>query len=185
MHDDHLVDFQNRISATLVIALKQLVQASLMMPALLISGCSAELSIPQPLLPVTPACFVTTDAIISVQLEVAEGYNQRQAGLMARSVLEENTGMLFLYQQPQPADQGFWMYKTLLHLDIAYLDRHGVIGSIKRMAPCSSNNPGHCPTYPAGIEFTQAVEMSKGFFANNHITVGDRLVIEKPCTLRP
>ncbi|HTN35321.1 MAG TPA: DUF192 domain-containing protein [Marinobacter sp.] len=167
-----------------MIALKQLVQASLMIPALLISGCSAELSIPQPELPVIPACFVATDSSISVRLEVADGYNQRQAGLMARPALEADTGMLFLYQQPQPADHGFWMYKTLLHLDIAYLDKHGVIGSIKRMAPCSSGNPGNCPTYPAGIEFTQAVEMGKGFFANNHITVGDRLVIGKPCTPR-
>lgn len=99
---------------------------------------------------------------------------------MARTTLEKNTGMLFIYQQQQNADYGFWMYKTLLHLDIAYLNDQGVIGNIRNMAPCSSAHAENCPVYPADVEFTQAVEMNKGFFTNNHITTGDQLVTGKP-----
>lgn len=142
----------------------------------LISACSADLVVPQPPLPAVHACFVTADKPVAVNLERAEEFNQRQVGLMGRQALQQNAGMLFIYQQRQSADHGFWMYKTRIHLDIAYLDANGVIGSIRTMAPCSSDIAGNCPVYPAGFEFTQAVEMNRGFFSEHHITTGDRLV---------
>lgn len=145
----------------------------------LVSACSADLVVPQPLLPTVRACFVTDEEPVPARLEVAEDYAHRQIGLMGRQALEQNAGMLFIYQQPQSSDHGFWMYRTRIHLDIAYLDANGVIGSIRTMAPCSSGNPGNCPVYPAGFGFTQAVEMNKGFFAEHHITTGDRLVTGK------
>lgn len=180
MHVDYLVDFQNRISVTLVNNLQTRALASgVLLAASLISGCSADLTIPQPQLPVTSACFITAKKVIPVTLELAESYLQRQKGLMARTALEENTGMLFIYQHQQSADYGFWMYKTLLHLDIAYMNSQGVIGNIRNMVPCSSAHAENCPAYPADVEFSQAVEMNKGFFASHLITIGDQLVIGK------
>jgi uncharacterized membrane protein (UPF0127 family) len=163
--------------------MRRLLHASLLLPTLILPACSADLAIPQAPLPITSACFVTDERIIPVTLELADDFTQRQKGLMARTTLESNSGMLFIYQQMQSAEHGFWMYKTLLHLDIAYLSEHGVIGNIRRMAPCSSANAGNCPVYPAGVEFIQAVEMREDFFADNRITVGDQLVIRGPdCT---
>ena len=62
-------------------------------------------------------------------LEVASEPEQRRRGLMGREHLQDNAGMLFEYQQLRPADHGFWMYQTLIPLDIAYLGAQGEIVS--------------------------------------------------------
>lgn len=143
----------------------------------LVAACSADPNVPQVRLPVSEACFLTANGTVPVALEVAEDFDQRQKGLMGRESLAESEGMLFVYDQPQSPDHGFWMYKTLIALDIAYLRPNGTIGNIRRMAPCSSGNAGNCPSYPAGVAFTSAVEMNQGFFASHGIKVGDRLAI--------
>lgn len=143
----------------------------------LVSACSADPSVPQARLPTEKACFLTGDATVPVTLEVAEDFDQRQKGLMGRKSLADNEGMLFVYVDPQNPEHGFWMYKTLIPLDIAYLAPDGTIGNIRKMAPCSSGNAGNCPSYPAGVTFTSAVEMNRGFFASHGISVGDRLAV--------
>lgn len=151
----------------------------------LVSGCSADPSVPQPRLPISAACFINSEGSVPVQLEVAEGFGQRQKGLMGRQSLAENEGMLFVYEQAQNPEHGFWMYKTLIALDIAYLGPDGKIGNIRNMAPCSSGNAGNCPSYPAGVAFTSAVEMNRGFFSEHGISVGDRLAVgETNCEAR-
>lgn len=149
----------------------------------LVSACSAAPGNPQPRLPVSEACFTTSEGTFPVVLEVAESYGERQKGLMGRESLAENEGMLFVYDRPRSPDHGFWMYQTLIALDIAYLRPDGTIGSIRNMTPCSSANAGNCPTYPAGVEFTAAVEMNRNYFSNRGIEVGDRLSLgDGPCT---
>ncbi|WP_286219722.1 DUF192 domain-containing protein [Marinobacter apostichopi] len=110
-------------------------------------------------------------------LEVAREFSQRQTGLMGRESLEEDEGMLFQYPDLQSPDRGFWMYKTQLDLDIAYLDEQGKIASIRQMAPCETDSASSCPTYPAGAAFQSAVEMNLDFFSDQGIEVGDRLMI--------
>ncbi|WP_236744284.1 DUF192 domain-containing protein [Marinobacter similis] len=111
-----------------------------------------------------------------VTLEVARDFSQRQAGLMGRDSLQEDEGMLFQYPDLQSPDRGFWMYKTQLDLDIAYLDEQGKIASIRQMAPCLTGSASSCPSYPAGVAFQSAVEMNQDFFSDHGIEVGDRLV---------
>lgn len=165
---------QNR-SASLV--------ALLLIP--LVSACSADPSVPQDRLPLSEACFITSNGVVPVTVEVAEEFGQRQKGLMGRKSLAESDGMLFVYDQPQNPEHGFWMYKTLIALDIAYLSPDGEVGNIRTMAPCSSGNAGNCPSYPAGVAFTSAVEMNRGFFSAHGISVGDRLAIgEENCSVR-
>ncbi|MBW4933220.1 DUF192 domain-containing protein [Marinobacter sp. F4206] len=143
----------------------------------LVSACSADPSVPQPRLPLSEACFITQDGTVPVMLEVADDFSQRQKGLMGRKSLGDREGMLFVYDRPRSPHHGFWMYKTLIALDIAYLGPAGEIGSIRKMAPCSSKNAGNCPSYPAGIAFTSAVEMNRDFFSTHGIAVGDRLAV--------
>ncbi|WP_417514442.1 DUF192 domain-containing protein [Marinobacter sp.] len=133
-------------------------------------------------LPVVAACFVTGTSTIDVSLELARSPQERRKGLMGRESLAANSGMLFQYQEPQSPDHGFWMFQTLIPLDIAYLGVNGEIGSIRQMKPCASTNGARCPSYPAGVEFISAVEMNVGFFEANGITPGDRLILgEQSC----
>ena len=143
--------------------------------ASLIYGCSSGIAAPQDGLPVVEACFVSASRVVPVELEVARSSAQRQKGLMGRKSMAPNAGMLFEYSEPRQASHGFWMYKTLIPLDIAYLNQNGVIGSIRQMVPCASASGSGCPTYPAGVPFIQAVEMNAGFFREHGIRPGDRL----------
>lgn len=143
----------------------------------LIAGCSTPLAAPQPTLPQINACFVTDDGQVPVVLELAREPEQRKVGLMERTQLAERHGMLFEYQAPRRADQGFWMYRTRIPLDVAYLSEDGVIGTIRQMTPCSSSIPANCPTWPAGVPHWHVVEMNAGFFDRHGITTGDRLAL--------
>ncbi|WBU39453.1 MULTISPECIES: DUF192 domain-containing protein [Marinobacter] len=127
-------------------------------------------------LPTVEACFATTDHKHAVVLEVASKNKQRQRGLMERTTLAEDAGMLFTYQTERSPNHGFWMYQTLIPLDIAYLDKQGVIVSIHTMTPCPSSEGRNCPTYPSGERFWNAVEMNAGFFEARGITAGDQLL---------
>ena len=69
----------------------------------------------------------------NVNLEVAKTFSQREIGLMNRSSLEENSGMLFVFEQPQKL--GFWMKNTLIPLDIIFLDQNFNILNIENATP--------------------------------------------------
>ncbi|WP_354443583.1 DUF192 domain-containing protein [Marinobacter sp. MBR-99] len=127
-------------------------------------------------LPSVEACFATGGHKHAVVLEVASKNKQRQRGLMERTTLAEDAGMLFTYQTERSPSHGFWMYQTLIPLDIAYLDKEGVIVSIHSMTPCPSSKGRNCPTYPSGEPFWNAVEMNKGYFAARNISPGDQLL---------
>jgi len=145
----------------------------------LVYGCSSGIAASQDNLPVIEACFASAAGTVPVTLEVASTSEQRQIGLMGRTSLAPKAGMLFEYREPREAGHGFWMYKTLIPLDIAYLNQSGVIGNIRQMVPCASASGSGCPTYAAGVPFIKAVEMSAGFFREHGIKRGDRLLLGK------
>lgn len=138
-------------------------------------GCSPGVAAPQEGLPLIDACYVSEASSVPVQLEVASTAEQRRKGLMGRTSLAPDAGMLFEFRKPRDAGHGFWMYNTLIPLDIAYLNRDGVIGSIRQMVPCGSASGSGCPSYPAGVPFIKAVEMNAGFFRKHQLRQGDRL----------
>jgi uncharacterized membrane protein (UPF0127 family) len=114
---------------------------------------------------------------LRLSLELARDSAQRTMGLMERQKLAENAGMLFVYDSTQGADAAFWMYRTRIPLDIAFLDSAGVIRTILAMAPCTATLIQGCPSYPPGATYRYALEMNAGFFARKGIVAGDRLVV--------
>lgn len=108
-----------------------------------------------------------------LDVEVAETMSQRQRGLMGREHLPEARGMLFRFEREQPADNAFWMYNTLIPLDIAFIDDEGRIQAINTMPPCDSEAARDCPAYPAGAPFYSALEVNAGYFQARGIEVGD------------
>ncbi|WP_336366511.1 DUF192 domain-containing protein [Marinobacter sp. C2H3] len=165
--------------------------AALAILAGLSTGCQSEGpslgALPQTGLPEARACFLgqRTDTarptMVSVTLEVTNTDRQRQAGLMQRPDLHDSAGMLFEYGEQRPASSGFWMYQTLIPLDIAYLDRQRTIRSIRTMTPCDQANGLRCPTYASAEPYWSAVEMNAGFFRRHDLGVGDRLLLNQPC----
>lgn len=65
----------------------------------------------------------------SFNIEVATTDQERALGLMFRRSLPENGGMLFLYDQPQPA--AMWMKNTLIPLDMVFISPEGKVHRIE------------------------------------------------------
>jgi uncharacterized membrane protein (UPF0127 family) len=130
-----------------------------------------------------PIAFVLADAAVfrgdsplagRLRLEVAETPRQHERGLMHRTALPVDAGMLFLLPSPMPAEAGFWMKNTRVPLDIAYLDAGGRIVALRSMEPCRARG-ARCPLYPPGHAYHHAVEVSRGWFAERGVGVGGRV----------
>ncbi|MGB9701045.1 MAG: DUF192 domain-containing protein [Thermodesulfobacteriota bacterium] len=107
-------------------------------------------------------------------VELARTEKEKARGLMFRTKLAENEGMLFIYEQEEIL--AFWMKNTFLPLSIAFIDRHGRIIDIQDMEPFSLDT--HRSARPAQY----ALEVNKGWFEKNGIKVGD--VVKMPGWLR-
>src|SRR3546814_3518781 len=83
--------------------------------ALLLAGCSGTATTAQN---VTAAVELRGQRI---QVELATDDASRQRGLMMRTALAADHGMLFVFPHNDP--QAFWMKNTLIPLDILYFDR--------------------------------------------------------------
>lgn len=62
-------------------------------------------------------------------VEVARTPQQRAQGLMHRSALASDAGMLFDYGYPQPVSM--WMKNTLIPLDMLFIGPKGIIESVR------------------------------------------------------
>ncbi|MEX1222177.1 MAG: DUF192 domain-containing protein [Idiomarina sp.] len=121
----------------------------------------------------TQLCVGDHDQVITA--EVADTLTTRARGLMQRESLQPHHGMLFSYDSVRPGHNGFWMYQTLIPLDIAFIDPKNRIVSILQMQPCTSIDPANCRSYRPGAEYQSALEMDFGYFQDAGIRVGDQL----------
>ena len=114
---------------------------------------------------------------IPLFVELARTSAEKTMGLMERTSLADTAGMLFIYDAMQPANAGFWMFRTKIPLDIAFVDSAGVIKSIRNMVPCTTATAVNCPTYEPGAPYRAALEVNAGFFAKRKVAVGDRVLL--------
>jgi uncharacterized membrane protein (UPF0127 family) len=119
--------------------------------------------------------LLTRADTLRLVVELAVKPEQHTLGLMERRQLPDSAGMLFLYDATQPDSSAYWMYRTLIPLDIAYIDSAGTIRSIRHMEPCRTMLAQGCPTYPAGAPFRAALEVNAGYFARHGVQLGDRV----------
>ena len=102
-----------------------------------------------------------------IQAEVAAAPNERAAGLMFRTEMAANAGMLFAFEQP--SKQCFWMKNTDLPLSAAFVLDNGEITNIEDMKPQTTES--HCSTKP--VRFV--LEMNQGWFAKKGLKAGSKL----------
>lgn len=178
-------------SSRIPVSLRALVARALPLALLVVAACSAESKTDDPdeyahILPFDTAQVRVASATdtIRLTLELAESQEQQTLGLMERRSLAPNAGMLFLYATTQPPTAAFWMFRTRLPLDIAFVDSTGIIRSIQTMEPCPSPLAQGCPNYPAGVAYRAALEVNAGFFARTGIRLGDRVLLADTVSTR-
>ncbi|MDP8925415.1 MAG: DUF192 domain-containing protein [Actinomycetota bacterium] len=104
---------------------------------------------------------------VEVEVEIADDYAERQRGLMERTELAENAGMLFVFDGEQQVS--FWMRNTLIPLSIAYIDAEERIIDIQDMQPLDETR------HPSAEPAMYALEVNQGFFEECGVRVGDEV----------
>ena len=102
-----------------------------------------------------------------IHAQVASTFEQRATGLMFRSEMPANEGMLFVFEEP--AGQCFWMKNTLLPLTAAFVADDGTIVNLADMKPQTLDS--HCSEKPVRY----VLEMNQGWFAKRGFKAGTKL----------
>ena len=101
---------------------------------LLLVSCNQERKLAQ-------IIIATSAGAVSYQVEIADNVISRAQGLMNRSPLPLNAGMLFLYNGETPVS--FWMKNVPFPLDIIFIDNAGIIIKIHENALPHNRVPIH------------------------------------------
>ena len=124
---------------------------------------TASLSLAQNINTSLPIVELKT-GIYRIQAEVASTPQARQVGLMNRTSMPTDSGMLFIFDQK--AAHCFWMSNTKIPLAIAFIADDGKIVNIEEMQAETLNN--HCPKAPVRY----ALEMNRQWFSQRAIGPG-------------
>ncbi|MBD2183430.1 DUF192 domain-containing protein [Planktothrix sp. FACHB-1355] len=107
-----------------------------------------------------------------IELEVTRTPEQQAMGLMYRTALPDNRGMLFEFQPAQTVS--FWMKNVKIPLDMVFL-REGVIKAIALNVPPCTSTP--CPTYGPNTLIDRVIELRGGRAAELKLKVGQRVEV--------
>ncbi len=124
---------------------------------LLLFPCSTEAGTdqaPSGLIPIT----LPGGAIIHAEL--ADTPQKRAEGLMYRTHLGADRGMLFTFLQAQPWT--FWMKNTKIPLDIIWMNDKKQIVHIEPNVPICTRQDDSCPQYRPNDESLYVLELAGG-----------------------
>ena len=107
---------------------------------------------------------------LPLHVEVPTNIKEFNLGLMFRESLDKNSGMLFVFEEV--AQQSFHMRDTMIPLDIAFIRADGIIESIKQLEPNDETS------IASDGEILCAIEVNRGWFAENNVEVGDEIDID-------
>jgi uncharacterized membrane protein (UPF0127 family) len=108
------------------------------------------------------------DLALRFRVEVMDDAAERARGLMFRESLPKFSGMLFVYETPQPV--AFWMRNTLIPLDMLFFDPAGRLTRIKSNATPLDETP-----IPGGDNIRYVLEINGGLAESLGIEPGAEL----------
>lgn len=126
--------------------------------------------VPGQVLPITATAKLANQVF---ELEVAKKQQQQAMGLMYRTFLPSNRGMLFPFTPPQSVQ--FWMKHCLLSLDMIFLREGKVVAIAADTPPCKSDP---CPVYGPSEPIDQVIEIRGGQAARIGLKVGANVQVQ-------
>ncbi|MDE2342620.1 MAG: DUF192 domain-containing protein [Betaproteobacteria bacterium] len=102
-----------------------------------------------------------------IHVEIPHTKEQREQGLMFRTQLAHDSGMLFVFDQP--GQWCFWSRNTPLSLSLAFIDDQGSIVKTDEMV--AETDTRHCTARPARY----GLEMEHNWFPAHNVKPGDTI----------
>lgn len=119
--------------------------AAWLLLASVVSACSAD----------NVAVLHTSKGDFAFNLEIADTEQSRERGLMFRTSLAPDAGMLFDYHREQLAT--FWMQNTLIPLDMVFIAADGMVKTVHVNA-----RPMDTTTIPSEVPVRFVLEIAGG-----------------------
>lgn len=114
----------------------------------------------------------TGETLAKVDVEIADTDYKINKGLMDRSQMKENQGMLFVFKDVEK--RSFWMKNTKIPLDIIYITQEGLIDSYYQLATPYSVEP-----LPSSGAAQYVVEVNSGFIERYHLRKGTKFIYNR------
>ncbi|HCR35730.1 hypothetical protein A2130_02925 [Candidatus Woesebacteria bacterium GWC2_33_12] len=119
----------------------------------------------------TPKVSLKTIKIdnLEISVEVAKSADERAKGLSGREKLDENSGMVFVFDKnSKPV---FWMKDTLVALDIIWINDNKIIRIEKNVQPEIGKTDSELKKYTAPSIVDYVLEVNAGFADKNNIKI--------------
>ena len=113
--------------------------------------------------------FFPNGKVITAELAITE--DSRSRGLMFRKTLNEDQGMLFVFEEEER--HAFWMKNMTFSIDILWLDGQKRIVHIERRVPPCQRDP--CPSYPPNFPALYVLELKSGTTDVLNLQMFDRI----------
>lgn len=113
----------------------------------------------------------TGDTIRNIDVEIADSDYERETGLMNRHSMEDNQGMLFIFEEE--AQRGFYMKNTYISLDLIFFSSDQQIVNIHEDAEPLSEE-----TIPSREPAQYVLEINAGLSQLWNLQVGDNLILK-------
>ncbi|MCZ8158269.1 MAG: DUF192 domain-containing protein [Leptospira sp.] len=113
----------------------------------------------------------------AIRLEVANNPSTRAVGLMHRTEMSDDQGMLFVFPRSEPLS--FWMKNTLIPLSLGYFDGELKLLETHDMKPNQTNE-----VYNSQKPAKYALEVNVGWFKKNKIAIGTYLILDRKISAR-
>ena len=108
-------------------------------------------------------------------IEVAADEASREHGLMDRTQMDADHGMLFVFDDD--TSRAFWMKNTKIPLDMLFFDADKKLVSIQHRVPPCTADP--CPAYSSGAPARYVLELNGGEAQKLGLTSGDTIEIHR------
>ena len=106
-----------------------------------------------------------------LEVELARTEAEKERGLMYRTKLSEERGMLFVWNYEEP--RTFWMHNTCIPLDMMFIARDGTITGILEQVPTLNDEPRGVPCPAAYV-----LEVNAGWSRAHGVKPGAKVHVE-------
>ena len=110
---------------------------------------------------------------LKFNLEVAITIPQKTKGLMDRTTLCQNCGMIFVSSFEMP--QIFWMKDTKIPLDMVFLDKNGTVINIETAIPEPNVSDSNLKLYKSLQPSKYVIELNAGTSSQISLLPGDKI----------